>query len=380
MPITGWAGDTNDGKICWFIRLAPKNLILLTILVGVIPLITVIVLYAIILYNAIKKIITLQKSAKAQAENRVETTDNGLRMMKGGTKVHISDSENEDAKEEKSLFKKIFTKRPNNKVKSPSKWKAVKVVMFTSGSFLICWGPYFIISLIYSYCDDKTSERCKNLSFLIASPLAILGFLNSLINPIIYAWWHQGFRTFITKKFSILRKKQNSVTPSKNTSSTNTRKSSKSSSLDNVHLHSVNRPKSHSVDNINLNPGIDIEKAEIVKKLDSLGATSDNQEKCNCTVVKADVLNPPDFVKDVKNIPERTEQEKMIDEETKLKEKQSILQNGEISVSDEQSLLKNGQEQLTCETLNDERVLELGQKQINEDSDGIKFANESQTK
>lgn len=239
----GWAGDTKDGKVCWFILLAPKDLIMLTVAFSSVPLVTVIILYSIILYHAINKIVILQKAAEAEAENKVDPTDSGLRIFRG--RGNVSDSENEEPpgqREEKSLFKKIFTKRPSNNVKSPSKWKAIKVVMFTTGSFLITWGPYFVACLIYSYCEDFESPRCTTLSFLIASPLAILGFFNSLINPIIYAWWHQGFKTFVTSKFNSFRKKRarTSNTTSKNTTSTDTRTSSKSNSVESIlHLDKV---------------------------------------------------------------------------------------------------------------------------------------------
>lgn len=48
---------------------------------------------------------------------------------------------------------------------------------------------------MYVACDwDETPARCRNIELAIASPLAILGFANSLTNPVIYAWWHNGFR------------------------------------------------------------------------------------------------------------------------------------------------------------------------------------------
>lgn len=56
-------------------------------------------------------------------------------------------------------------------------------------------------------CQGDDSKRCKNLTIIIASPLAILGFTNSLINPIIYAWWHKGFRTFVQKRVRTMKMK-----------------------------------------------------------------------------------------------------------------------------------------------------------------------------
>lgn len=253
----GWAGDTKNGQICWFILLAPKQLIRLTVTIGAIPLITVLILYSIILYHAIKKIIILQKAAKADVENKIEIADNGLRIFKG--RGIVSDSVNDELpegsdkeKKEKSIFKRIFMKKPNNDIKSPSKWKAIKVVMFTSGSFLFTWGPYFIASFIYTFCEEG-SQTFKTLTVLIASPFAILGFLNSFINPIIYAWWHQGFRTFVIKKVDSIRRKRISTAndSSKTTSSSDIRRSSKTNSTNNsvLNLNPIGQEASKSASN-----------------------------------------------------------------------------------------------------------------------------------
>lgn len=52
-----------------------------------------------------------------------------------------------------------------------------------------------MISTIYVYCDhDNNDSSCKNLKYAVAGPLSALGFFNSLINPIIYCWWHISFR------------------------------------------------------------------------------------------------------------------------------------------------------------------------------------------
>ncbi|XP_044263407.1 5-hydroxytryptamine receptor 1A-like isoform X2 [Tribolium madens] len=218
MPLFGWYGDTDNGRICWFILLAPRNLVLLTVIIGVIPIILVVILYSIILYHAIKNIGRLQKSTN-QTNDVTETDLKNLRMYRGRPQT------NENLVE-KNFFAKIFKTTPSVSVKSPSKLKAIKVVLFTSGSFVITWSPYFVASLIYVYqCENLESKKCKNLRIIIASPLAILGFTNSLINPIIYAWWHKGFRTYVQKRMSTVimktRWKRNSVdNTTKSTSST----------------------------------------------------------------------------------------------------------------------------------------------------------------
>ncbi len=91
-------------------------------------------------------------------------------------------------------------------VKQPSKWKAIKVVLFTTGSFFVTWIPYFIASTMFVYCDSvQTPDLCRNLKVAVASPLAVLGFANSLLNPLIYAWWHNGFRKSTTNSLKRLK-------------------------------------------------------------------------------------------------------------------------------------------------------------------------------
>ncbi|KAJ8963271.1 hypothetical protein NQ318_018738, partial [Aromia moschata] len=200
LPLMGWHGDTNNGTICWFIILAPKGLVLLTVLIGVVPLVIVVFLYSIILYHALNKINQLQRPRSGNTEE--DLSSGRIRMFRGGG-TNIAEQENDEPQEETnvSVFRRFFKKKPSPSVKAPNKWKAIKVVLFTTGSFVVTWCPYFVTSLVYVYtCDlEDTSKHCKTLRILIASPLAILGFMNSLLNPIIYAWWHKGFRGFVKK-------------------------------------------------------------------------------------------------------------------------------------------------------------------------------------
>lgn len=162
--------------MCWFISVAPPGLILLITFVGFLPVLLVVVLYGIILYHAIRKVIQLRRADRE--ETRASGRPEDLRIFRGGA----SRTETQNRSERRK----------------PSKVKAVKVVLFTSGSFVITWLPYFVASSMYVFCD-QTTGTCKSLRVAIASPLAVLGFLNSLLNPLIYAWWHNGFRSFMRK-------------------------------------------------------------------------------------------------------------------------------------------------------------------------------------
>lgn len=75
------------------------------------------------------------------------------------------------------------------------------VVILSELSFIIAFFPYFIYVLMYPFfCDDETRE----LSFCYSvegsklsnsdSIIYYLGLLNALLNPIIFIYWHKGFR------------------------------------------------------------------------------------------------------------------------------------------------------------------------------------------
>ncbi|ENN70236.1 hypothetical protein HUJ04_013097 [Dendroctonus ponderosae] len=191
LPLFGWSGDTSDGRVCWFIVVAPSPLIILTVCIGIIPIIIVMVLYSIILYHALVNIKQIQCSIYTvnTISEQLEALEN-LRMFKGTVEVPM-----------KPVKRKSEGRKPSQ-TKAPNKWKAVKIVLFTTLSFLLTWSPYFFACILYvgEHCSlDEDSEPCKTLRLLIASPLTILGFTNSLINPLIYAWWHNGFRTYMRK-------------------------------------------------------------------------------------------------------------------------------------------------------------------------------------
>lgn len=84
------------------------------------------------------------------------------------------------------------------KSKEPCKARAIVIVMLTSGSFILTWMPFFIVLNLYVFCEDKLENpRCIYLRSKIVGPLAILAYANSILNPLIYAWWHRGFKNAV---------------------------------------------------------------------------------------------------------------------------------------------------------------------------------------
>lgn len=102
----GWRGDTDNGRVCWFIVLAPAELVLLTTILGMLPILLVIVLYNIILYTALKKVNQLKKASE---EHGVQ--DGDMRVFTGryiaNDSTEIS-SEAEEPLQKKRRFFRFF--------------------------------------------------------------------------------------------------------------------------------------------------------------------------------------------------------------------------------------------------------------------------------
>lgn len=80
LPAFGWRGDTENGRRCWFILLAPPELILLTSFLGFLPVVVVVVLYSIILHHALRKVIQLKRASRNQA---------GVGAVSGNLRMHV---------------------------------------------------------------------------------------------------------------------------------------------------------------------------------------------------------------------------------------------------------------------------------------------------
>ncbi|KAL5284703.1 GPR119.2 family protein [Megaselia abdita] len=132
-------------------------------------------------------------------------------------------------------------------VYNPSRWKAIKIVLFTTGSYFITWFPFFFASALYAVCDpQRTPVYCDNLKVTIASVLTILGMCNSILNPIIYAWWHNGFRESVMK---IYRSMWSKLFESKS-QHYNKRHSGVSSRTNITHITESSRPISRDSNNL----------------------------------------------------------------------------------------------------------------------------------
>ncbi|XP_032159115.1 5-hydroxytryptamine receptor 1D [Mustela erminea] len=67
--------------------------------------------------------------------------------------------------------------------------KATKTLGIILGAFIICWLPFFVASLVLPICRDSCWLHPAVFDFF-----TWLGYLNSLINPIIYTVFNKEFR------------------------------------------------------------------------------------------------------------------------------------------------------------------------------------------
>jgi len=72
--------------------------------------------------------------------------------------------------------------------------KTVKTLGIIMGTFIVCWLPFFIVALVLPFC----AEGCFMPDGLMAV-INWLGYSNSLLNPIIYAYFNKDFQSAFKK-------------------------------------------------------------------------------------------------------------------------------------------------------------------------------------
>lgn len=72
--------------------------------------------------------------------------------------------------------------------------RAVKTLGIIMGTFILCWLPFFTVALVLPFCKS----RCSMPDWL-GDIINWLGYSNSLLNPVIYAYFNKDFQNAFKK-------------------------------------------------------------------------------------------------------------------------------------------------------------------------------------
>jgi 5-hydroxytryptamine receptor 1 len=89
---------------------------------------------------------------------------------------------------------KSVERRAREKRNKARERKAARTLGIITGSFIVCWLPFFTLALVRPFCGTKC-----HYPPLLVSVIGWLGYFNSLLNPVIYTIFNPDFRSAFRK-------------------------------------------------------------------------------------------------------------------------------------------------------------------------------------
>ncbi|RWS12323.1 beta-2 adrenergic receptor-like protein [Dinothrombium tinctorium] len=136
----------------------------------------------IMLYVYFQILIIAERQSREIRQLEMSFKQNGF--IEGQHSIALSDSTNNSI-EDKKRVERNLKKRAKQIL---TETKAIRTLGIVMGVFIVCWLPYFITYVAIPSCGD-----CE-VSFETQSVITWLGYVNSSLNPIIYAFWNKDFQ------------------------------------------------------------------------------------------------------------------------------------------------------------------------------------------
>ncbi|XP_013773454.1 5-hydroxytryptamine receptor 2A-like [Limulus polyphemus] len=140
-----------------------------------------------------KAILVVQKQSLSIQTHEIvhnDTTENNTAAVPGGIKRLVA------------IAKKNHKQRRES-IQSRREQKAAKTLVIITGLFVFCWLPFFVMALVMPMCTS-----CEPSDTLF-SVLLWLGYVNSMVNPIVYTIFSPDFRSVFKR---MLCRKETSIT------------------------------------------------------------------------------------------------------------------------------------------------------------------------
>ena len=77
--------------------------------------------------------------------------------------------------------------------------KAAKTLGVIMSCFILCWLPFFLFQLLFSFCKTCTLTVILENNWLFTTIITWSGYVNSMLNPIIYTVFSPDFRSAFSK-------------------------------------------------------------------------------------------------------------------------------------------------------------------------------------
>uniref|UniRef100_A0A8D0GN73 5-hydroxytryptamine receptor 7 n=1 Tax=Sphenodon punctatus TaxID=8508 RepID=A0A8D0GN73_SPHPU len=184
-PLFGWAKNVTVERVC----LISQDFGYTVYSTGVAFYIPMTVM--LIMYNRI------YKAAKVSAEKHRfmnfprHYDQDGAYCVESGTRGHHSSKRSKAVEECATLSKLLRQDRKNISIFKREQ-KAARTLGIIVGAFTFCWFPFFLMSTARPFI---CGIQCSCMPLRLERTLLWLGYTNSLINPLIYAFFNRDLRT-----------------------------------------------------------------------------------------------------------------------------------------------------------------------------------------